>query len=71
MTATMWTKDAPKADGWYWWRESSGAQPDMRRVELAEWLCSICPEFHGRLEVNGRPVEGIGGEWQGPLKHED
>lgn len=63
--ALTWTRDAPKAEGQWWYRESAGDGWFTRIYlvyELTTGKCSISDE-HGTT-----PVEYMTGEWAGPIQ---
>lgn len=56
-----WAKDVPTRDGFYWWRGSERAVPDVVQVmggASAVWRFG-CDD--------SEPPAGLGGEWCGPL----
>lgn len=54
-----WTKELPKEDGWFWWREDLSQVAIVLRVWKGRGV--------GSGYVNG-PIENMGGEWCGPLQ---
>jgi hypothetical protein len=58
-----WTKDAPTADGVYWWRDSpADSDPDIHEVQ---------GEFFYQVGfASSELVANFGGEWLGPITPE-
>ena len=64
MTAGQrWRREAPKVEGWYWWRQEPGMMAVPREVL---WH----PYFREWWAQGERIVEGDG-EWQGPITPHD
>lgn len=58
---TTWTKEEPKADGFYWWRQDENDPGEVGLVSTASHTCV----FPGDSVYYS--FRTLGGEWIGPL----